>query len=193
MLHVNLTFAEFFVVCTNCSCSVCKFTRRWCIAHANRAENKRYWKSRVSMKYHPNGNLKNVMVFSAVANLLKNFTSVAVEFMATLANYICKRFTKLTPDWLRKCRVHTNAFSFSENAYISMRSGLPSIVTRWEFSESGSKWNRIHIVLVWTVENGKKRIKMKTMTENITGACVWSMRIEFNLCHNVQFYRFGTF
>ena len=38
--------------------------------------------------------------------------------------------------------------------------------------------------------NGRKRIKMKTMTENITGACVCSMRMEFNLCHNVQFYRF---
>ena len=31
---------------------------------------------------------------------------------------------------------------------------------------------------------------MKTMTENIAGACVCSMRIEFNLCHNVQFNRF---
>ena len=38
--------------------------------------------------------------------------------------------------------------------------------------------------------NGRKRIKMKTMTENIAGACVCSMRIEINLCHNVQFYRF---
>ena len=38
-----------------------------------------------------------------------------------------------------------------------------------------------------------KRIQMKTMTGNITGACVCSMRMEFNLCHNVQFYRFGTF
>ena len=34
----------------------------------------------VYMKYHPNGNLKNIMVFSAVANLIKNFTRVAVEF-----------------------------------------------------------------------------------------------------------------
>ena len=39
----------------------------------------------------------------------------------------------------------------------------------------------------------RKRIKMKTMTENITGACDFSMRIEFNLRHNVQFYRFLTF
>ena len=38
--------------------------------------------------------------------------------------------------------------------------------------------------------NGRKRIKMKTMTETIAGACVCSMRMEFNLCHNVQFYRF---
>ena len=34
----------------------------------------------VYMKYHPNRNLKNIMVFSAVANLIKNFTRVAVEF-----------------------------------------------------------------------------------------------------------------
>ena len=43
----------------------------------------------------------------------------------------------------------------------------------------------------------RKRIKMKTMTENITknitGACDLSMRIEFNLRHNVQFNRFLTF
>ena len=38
-----------------------------------------------------------------------------------------------------------------------------------------------------------KRIKMKTMTENITGACVCSMRIGFNLRHKVQFNRFRTF
>ena len=31
---------------------------------------------------------------------------------------------------------------------------------------------------------------MKKMTENITGACVRSMRVEFNLPHNMQFYRF---
>ena len=42
-------------------------------------------------------------------------------------------------------------------------------------------------------EDGQKRIKMKTMTENIAGACVCSMRIEFNLRPNVQFYRFRTF
>ena len=34
---------------------------------ANRAENKRHCKSRVYMKHHPNGNLKNVIVFSALA------------------------------------------------------------------------------------------------------------------------------
>ena len=31
------------------------------------------------------------------------------------------------------------------------------------------------------------------MTENIPAACVWSMREEFNLRHNVQFYGFRTF
>ena len=39
---------------------------------------------------------------------------------------------------------------------------------------------------MWMVENGWKQIKMKTMTENIAEACsVCSMRIDFNLRHNV--------
>ena len=45
----------------------------------------------------------------------------------------------------------------------------------------------------WNLElirRTKKRIKVKTMSENIAGACVCSMRIEFNLRHNVQLYRF---
>ena len=42
-------------------------------------------------------------------------------------------------------------------------------------------------------QNGRKRIKVKTMIEYITGARAYSMRIESNLRHNVQFYRFGTF
>ena len=54
--------------------------------------------------------------------------------------------------------------------------------------ESGSKRKRIHMVSVWTVENGWKRIKMKTKTENIAGAGVCSMRIEVHLRQNVQFY-----
>ena len=37
------------------------------MARANRAENKRYCKTRVYMKYHPNGNIKNIMVFSSLA------------------------------------------------------------------------------------------------------------------------------
>ena len=90
-----------------------------------------------------------------------------------------------------------------ENAYISMRKGLPSILIPWAFSskthrfenalESGSKRKLLHVLLVWRVESGRKRIKMKTMTKNIAGACVCSMCLEFYLRHNVQFYRFGTF
>ena len=58
--------------------------------------------------------------------------------------------------------VHTNAFSF-ENAYVSMRLCLSSTLIRCSFSsktnrfenalENGSTRKRIHIVLVWTVEN----------------------------------------
>ena len=41
--------------------------------------------------------------------------------------------------------------------------------------------NFIRILLVWTVENA-------SLTENIAGACVFSMLIELNLRHIVQFY-----
>ena len=41
--------------------------------------------------------------------------------------------------------------------------------------------------------DGRKRIKMKTMTKNIAGACVGSMGKEFNLRHNMQFYCFQMF
>ena len=51
--------------------------------------------------------------------------------------------------------------------------------------ESGSKRKRIHIALVWISEDGRKRIKMKTITENISGTFVCSMLTEFNLHHNV--------
>ena len=37
--------------------------------------------------------------------------------------------------------------------------------------------------------DGRKRIKMKTMTENIAGTCVYSKSTEFNLRHQVQFHR----
>ena len=91
---------------------------------------------------------------------------------------------------------HTNALPFEYATRLGLFSSVYTI--RWAFSskthrfeyalESGSKRKRIHLVLVWTVEDSRKRIKMKTMAENIAGACVCNMRIEFNLRHNVQFY-----
>ena len=66
-----------------------------------------------------------------------------------------------------------------------MRLGLPSTVIHWAFS------SKTHTYLISV--DGRKRIKIKTMTENITGAYVCSMRIEFNFHHNVQLYRFRTF
>ena len=60
-----------------------------------------------------------------------------------------------------------------------MRLGLLSTLIRWAFSseahqfenalESGSKRKRVHIVLVWTVENGRESIKMKKMTSYVSG------------------------
>ena len=84
--------------------------------------------------------------------------------------------------------VHTNAFS-SENAYISVRLGLLSTPVRWVFSmkthrfentlESGSKWKRIHILLVWMVENGRRRSSKwkrwpKISLARVFEACVYS-------------------
>ena len=46
------------------------YTSSVCIARVNRAEHKRYCKSQLYMKHHPNGKLKNIMVFSALANFL---------------------------------------------------------------------------------------------------------------------------
>ena len=52
--------------------------------------------------------------------------------------------------------------------------------------ESGSKQKRIHILLLWTVKNGRKRIRMKTMTENIARTCVCSLLIELT-CNSIVF------
>ena len=46
---------------------------------------------------------------------------------------------------------------------------------------------------MWLFEKSGKRINMKTTTENITRARVCSMRIQFNLRHNVQFIVFELF
>ena len=49
------------------------------------------------------------------------------------------------------------------------------------------------LTMVWTVKNDQKRIKMRTMTENVADACVYSIHIGFKLRHNVQFYLYRTF
>ena len=94
---------------------------------------------------------------------------------STLMCFVCKRihFDEFRPS------VHTNALSvFIENASIWKRS--------WKWIKTKTHKSRISV-------DGQKRMKMKTMTENIAGACGCRMRIEFNLRHNVQFYRFLTF
>ena len=63
--------------------------------------------------------------------------------------------------------------------------------------ENASIWNRswkwiktkTHVVLVRTAKTHQN----ENEDRNIAGACVCSMRIGFNLRHNVQFYRFRTF
>ena len=65
------------------------------------------------------------------------------------------------------------------------------------FIENASIWNRswkwiktkTHVVLVRTAKTHQN----ENEDRNIAGACVCSMRIGFNLRHNVQFYRFRTF
>ena len=55
------------------------------------------------------------------------------------------------------------------------------------------KWIKTKAHKYRIIMSSRKRIKMKTMTENIAGACVCSMRTEFYLRQNKQFYRFRTF
>ena len=74
---------------------------------------------------------------------------------------------------LRTCP-HKCVFVWKRINFDALR---PSV--HWAFSsktyriknalDSGSKRKRIHIVLVWTDENGRKHIKITTMTENIAG------------------------
>ena len=65
--HVNLTFAVFLLFARTARGVFANLRG----ARANRAENKRCCKSRVYMKHHPNGNFKNIMVFSALAKEMK--------------------------------------------------------------------------------------------------------------------------
>ena len=58
------------------------------------------------------------------------------------------------------------------------------------FEKRSGKWIKTKTHTYRISVAGRKRIKMKKMTENITGACVCRMRTEFNLPHNMQFYRF---
>ena len=60
-------------------------------ARANRAENKRYCKSRVYMKHHPNGNLKNIRVFSTLANCCFDVL-VAVAVVVAKTPCCCIKF-----------------------------------------------------------------------------------------------------
>ena len=68
VLHVNLTFAVFvfvFVFFAQTACTVYANSEGAdaYIAHANHAESD----SQVNIKHHPNKNLKNSIVFSALA------------------------------------------------------------------------------------------------------------------------------
>ena len=91
-----------------------------------------------------------------------------------------------------KQSVHTNAL---------MRLGLPSTPIRSAFS---SKMYGFAVKTLLKVDQSQnknmtyqygrsKTNENETITEYIAGVCVWSMYTEFNLCHNVQFYRSQTF
>ena len=70
----------------------------------------------------------------------------------------------------------------------------PSVRTNTQsvFIANASIWKRKRIYMRIRVD-GRKRIKIKTMTENYAGASVCGMRIEFHLRHNEQYYRFQKF
>ena len=64
------------------------------------------------------------------------------------------------------------------------------------FEKNEKKNKTTSVYRLRPIQNGRKRIKIKTMTEicQISQARVFvAMRIEFNLRRNVQFYRFRTF
>ena len=68
---------------------------------------------------------------------------------------------------------------------MSIHLGPPSTLARWAFSSKTHRFkNARNAYISHKCENGRKRIKMKTMTENMAGACYCSMRIELNLCCN---------
>ena len=53
------------------------------------------------------------------------------------------------------------------------------------FEKRSGKWIKTKTHTYRISVAGRKRIKMKKMTENITGACVCRMHTEFNLPHNM--------
>ena len=98
--------------------------------------------------------------------------------------------------------VHTYVFLF-ENAYISISLGLLSTLICWAFPLKMHLFEKC----TWEVEQNKftyvlyecgrskivkNALKWKAWPKNITGVCVCSMVIEFNLCHNAQLYHFQT-
>ena len=91
--------------------------------------------------------------------------------------------------------VHTNALSFP-NVCISMRLGLPLTLIRSAFAFSSKTLLKVVQTKMHTYGisvDCRNPIEIKTMTGNISSACVCSKRIDFNFCHNLQFYDFRTF
>ena len=91
-------------------------------------------------------------------------------------------------------------FHYKTHWHISMRFGLPFTLIRWAFSlkkgpiwKRSWKWVKTKTHTYRLRVDGRKRITMKTVTENIAGTGVCSMRIELNVRHKVWFYRFRTF
>ena len=95
-------------------------------------------------------------------------------------------------EWLTHCHIFHLGCPFNhklkfENAYISMRLGLPSTPIRLAFIEKASIWKRSWECIKTktrtysVIVDGRKRIKIKTKTENIAGACV-----NLSHAHSVQ-------
>ena len=108
-------------------------------------------------------------------NICRHWETTHNQAPSTLMCFFWKRihFDEFRPS------VHTNALSvFIEKASIWKRS--------WKWIKTKTHTYRISV-------DGQKRMKVKTMTKNVAGECVCSMRIEFNLRQNAQFYRFLTF
>ena len=151
------------------------------------AKKKNCWKSRWSPRGKVRWDAKaweETVSNALVATWFLDYKRI-VGIRASPSTPLHFRLKKHTFRCVQAFRSHSNALRvFIENASIWKRS--------WKWIKTKTHTYRISA-------DGRKRIKMKTMTsyvprglQNIAGTCVCNMHLVFNLRNNVQIYRFRT-